>query len=329
MEKNNVAGRAQTGKLMVCAERMEHIEKEIAYHLGVVAREFQSGALDEDMVENSEETHFVIILIWTTGTLGFCGDNDVKYADVVSGGTDMTMLVRLTGSTGAIICAPFMIFQNASGSYPIRGVPDNVPGVSYRTSEKGFKTQNVWLEWLNEPRAQRRNAQACNMPGKWVIFADNYRGHNDSAKVQDHLDRVRASIRKLVACATNKAQPCDSFVISKIKDEWSSMSEEYKYQAIKDGQWASWSGAIKNPGKEFFLLLAAKAVQRVIAMRDANRIGYARKAMIRCGLSLDVTGQWHVPQLSLELQQIVGKHRAHFDGEALAPYRARIASEDN
>jgi hypothetical protein len=64
-------------------------------------------------------------------------------------------------------------------------------------------------------------------------------------------------------------------------------------------------------------------------MRDANGIGDARTAVIRCGLSLDVTGQWHVPQLSLELQQIVGKHRAHFDGETMAPYRARIAAEDN
>jgi hypothetical protein len=146
--------------------------------------------------------------------------------------------------------------------------------------------------------------------------------------VQDHLDRVRASIRKIVACATDKGQPCDSFAISKFKDEWSPMWEEYKYQAIKDGQWASGSGAIKIPGKTFFLHLAAKAVQRVSAMRDANGIGYARKAIIRWGLSLDVTGQRHVLQLSLELQQIVGKHRAHVDGEAVAPYRARIASED-
>jgi hypothetical protein len=98
---------------------------------------------------------------------------------------------------------------------------------------------------------------------------------------------------------------------------------------MKEGQWASGSGAIQNPGKTFFLHLAAKAVQLVNAMHDADGIGYARKALIRCGLSLDVTGQWHVPQLSLELQQIVGKHRAHFDGEAVAPYRARIASEDN
>jgi hypothetical protein len=84
----------------------------------------------------------------------------------------------------------------------------------------------------------------------------------------------------------------------------------------------------KNPGKTFVLHLAAKAVQRVNAMRDANGIGHARKALIRCGLSLDVTGQRHGPQLSLELQQIVGKYRAHFDGEAVAPYRARLASEE-
>jgi hypothetical protein len=107
------------------------------------------------------------------------------------------------------------------------------------------------------------------------------------------------------------------------------MWEEYKYQAIKDGLWASGSGAIQKPGKTFFLHVASKAVQRVNAMRDTNGIGHARTAMIRCGLSLDVTGQWHVPQLSLELQQMVGKRRAHFHGKAVAAYRARIASEDN
>jgi hypothetical protein len=87
--------------------------------------------------------------------------------------------------------------------------------------------------------------------------------------------------------------------------------------------------AIQNPSKTFFFHLAAKAVKRVNAMWNANGIGYARKAMIRCGLSLDVTGQWPVPQLSLELQQIFGKYRAHFNGVAIALYRAQIASEDN
>jgi hypothetical protein len=50
MEINDIVGRAQRCKLMVCAECMEHIYKEITYNIGVVAREFQSGALDENLV---------------------------------------------------------------------------------------------------------------------------------------------------------------------------------------------------------------------------------------------------------------------------------------
>jgi hypothetical protein len=73
------------------------------------------------------------------------------------------------------------------------------------------------------------------------------------------------------------------------------MWEEYKHQTIKDSLWASGPGVLQNPGKTFVLHLAAKAVQRVNAIRDANGIDYARKALIRCGLSLDVTGQCHVP----------------------------------
>jgi hypothetical protein len=37
--------------------------------------------------------------------------------------------------------------------------------------------------------------------------------------------------------------------------------------------------------------------------------------MIRCGLSLDVTGQWHIEQLNPDLQNIIKNYRNHFDGE--------------
>ena len=50
-----------------------------------------------------------------------------------------------------------------------------------------------------------------------------------------------------------------------------------------------WSGKLKNPGKRFFLELAAKLVRKVNEMRDAAGLSYARRAMIRCGLSLDVS----------------------------------------
>ena len=130
--------------------------------------EFQSGALNENFVENVDETHFVVNMD-NGKTLGFRGDNDVKYSDVVSGGVGMPMIVRLTGGPGATICQPFMIFQNESCSYPIRGTPDNVPGVSYRTAKKGFMTSDVWLQWLEEHRAQYRNHETMHSTMNRII----------------------------------------------------------------------------------------------------------------------------------------------------------------
>ena len=88
------------------------------------------------------------------------------------------------------------------------------------------------------------------MDQKRAIYVDNYGGHNDSADVQEQLNRINATIRKLVAA--DMVQPCDSFVISKIKDAWTTLWEQYKFQAIKEGRWAQVSGAIVNPGKPFF-----------------------------------------------------------------------------
>ena len=60
---------------------------------------------------------------------------------------------------------------------------------------------------------------------KRVIYVDNYGGNNDDLEVQDCRNRIGASIRKLVACATDKVQPCD-FVISKIKVERTTLWEK-------------------------------------------------------------------------------------------------------
>jgi hypothetical protein len=40
----------------------------------------------------------------------------------------------------------------------------------------------------------------------------------ESEEVKNQLSRLNASFRFLVANATDKIQPCDSYVISKIKD---------------------------------------------------------------------------------------------------------------
>lgn len=50
--------------------------------------------MQEYNVENAEETHFAIN-VDNGRTLGFYGDNEMRWADVVSGGEIMTMVVRI------------------------------------------------------------------------------------------------------------------------------------------------------------------------------------------------------------------------------------------
>lgn len=51
MERIKIVSRAQTGKVMVSHEKQAFIEKEVAYYLDFVAREFRSGLLDGKMCQ--------------------------------------------------------------------------------------------------------------------------------------------------------------------------------------------------------------------------------------------------------------------------------------
>lgn len=89
----------------------------------------------------------------------------------------------------------------------------------------------------------------------------------------------------------------------------------YKLQAAQENRWQPRSGKLMNPGKEFYLRLAADSVREVNEMRDRNGLTYARKSMIQCGLALNTNGRWEVSQLRSELQAIIRKYLNHFDGE--------------
>ena len=51
------------------------------HHFGVLQREFESGLFDENLMENVDEIHFVIILD-NSHILGFRRDTTVKCADL-------------------------------------------------------------------------------------------------------------------------------------------------------------------------------------------------------------------------------------------------------
>ncbi|MEM7298840.1 MAG: hypothetical protein AAF391_11305, partial [Bacteroidota bacterium] len=298
MSANRIVLRCQTGKLLLSPSKQEFIERKVAFHLGLLKRGFESGTFREDSVENADETHFVVNMD-NGKTLGFIGDRHVKYADVVSGGDSMTMMVRLTGGVSAMICPPMIIFSNANRSYPIRGVEDSVPGVCYRSSPKGWMDSDTWISWLQEPRA------ISALPGgvERTLFVDNCSSHILDGNSEAALKKIRTRLLKLPPNSTDLTQPADSFIIQKIKEVWRRLWDEYKLQCINEGQWqdgvdGQGSGRLPNPGKRFFLKLAADSVREVNGMRDANGLSYARKAMIMTGMSLSVNGTWSESQLT-------------------------------
>ena len=107
------------------------------YHLGVFQRGFQYGIFDKNLMKNLDETLFTVNMD-NGRILGFRRDMVVKYANVVTGGDAMTMVIRISGSRRSMVEAPMLIFINGTNNYPIRGLDDTIPGVCYRTGLKGW-----------------------------------------------------------------------------------------------------------------------------------------------------------------------------------------------
>lgn len=328
MQKHNIVIRAQTGKLSVSPEKQAQIEKAIAAHLGTMKWAFETGALKEDLVSNADETHFVFNMD-NGRSIGFRGDSAVKYADVVAGEEGITMMVHIRGGRDARIECPFLIFQNSNRSYPIRNVPDTVPGVCYRSQPKGWMDSDIFAQWLGEPRAISKDPYGR----KRVLFVDNCSGHNSNPRTEGMLLKINHEMRKLPPNATELVQPADSFVISKIKDAWRRRWDHYKAELITRGEWMNGedgkSGRLKNPGKAFFLRLAADAVREVNNQRDKNGVPYARKAMIMTGISLNLNGRWEERQLTQELQEIIAKYRGDFEAASNPPPQDPAPHDEN
>lgn len=60
-------------------------------------------------------------------------------------------MILLSGVPGGMIHPPMLIFKNSNCTYPILGVADDVPGVSYRTCRKGWMNRIVFHQWLADP----------------------------------------------------------------------------------------------------------------------------------------------------------------------------------
>jgi DDE superfamily endonuclease len=151
-----------------------------------------------------DETHLHINMD-NGRALAEIGDRHVKYLDVVSGGHGMAMMVRLLGGAGGMIANPFIIFQNESRSYPIRQVPYNFSGVSYRSQQKVWVDQKVMLEYISDPRTLPKIRDNERL----TLYVYNCSGHNLTPSHREALSKANTELRFLPPNCTDIIQPLD------------------------------------------------------------------------------------------------------------------------
>ena len=135
MRLYNIIFLIQRGQLTYSSKKMQ-----TTHHLGVLQKGFESGLFDENLMENVDETHFVVNLD-NGHTLGFKRDTTMKYAEVVSGENSMIIVIKNFGGQRSMMKIPMLIFTNPSSNYPIPGLEDNILRICYRTSPKDWMDQ--------------------------------------------------------------------------------------------------------------------------------------------------------------------------------------------
>lgn len=310
-QTKDIVQRCKAGKPMCSAKKQAETEHNVVVHLANLKRKFDSGEYDEDCVFNMDETALKVDMD-TGRTLDFEGESHVSYMATTSGSEGFTFVMNLGGGRQGTMEPGFIIFKNADCNYPIRNVPDNVPGVSYRTGKKAWMDMRVFLEMIKERKFLKP------LPGgkKRILFMDNVGSHKLSDEILEALAEINTEIKFLPTNSTNTTQACDAFGIQVFKQCWRGLWDAKKADDIlnemfRDGKGGS--GHHENPGKHFFLKLAAKALHKARSRRDSNGLTYARKSMIICGLSLDTDGVWRESQLRPELQDMISRNRELFD----------------
>ena len=100
-------------------------------------------------------------------------------------------------------------------------------------------------EWLLEKKV----ISALPFERKRILFVDNCSSHNQSSALMAATENINAEVRFFEPNLTDFVKPCDSFVLQKIKSEWSVLWKKYKMDMIMAGKWAESFGKIPNPVK--------------------------------------------------------------------------------
>ena len=185
-------------------------------------------------------------------------------------------MFRLSGGRDAYFEPPFLVFTNKTPSYPIRGTPDDVAGVGYRTGPMGWMETPFLPQWLSEERL----IMPLENGTRRILFVNNCSGHNETKAMRSSASGIGIDIRYFSSNVTHLIQPCDSFVIQKIKRAYTTHWETWKMYMIRKVMWKDKSGRLVHPGKTLVFKLIANCIRQVNHQRNEHRLQYARKAMI-------------------------------------------------
>ena len=150
LDSKKIVTRRRTANHRFTSEKEKELDQRMVYLLGEMKRSFENG-LDPCTVENYDECHFLIDTDdgrWSE----FAGSKRLTYAEIALAGQGFTVCLRTSGGAEGGIEAFLLTFQNASGSYPISGVNDDVDGVAYRTQRKGWINQDSSARYFGESR---------------------------------------------------------------------------------------------------------------------------------------------------------------------------------
>ena len=147
--------------------------------------------------------------------MDFQDSNRVTCLDVTSGRDCFTVCMSISGGQNSRIENPLVIFQNSNGNYPTADIPDDIDGVTYRSSRKGWMTAQMFANYFSDPSIIQPLAN------NWTrtLWIDSCRIHRESIEHVDALQLSRTELKRFKANCTFTAQRLDQFLLRTFKAE--------------------------------------------------------------------------------------------------------------
>ncbi len=100
--------------------------------------------------------------------------------------------MRISAGEHGKIEKQLVIFQNPNGNYPIAGIPENIEGITYRSSPKGWMTSQMFINYFSDSN----NIQPLGNNRTRTLWIDSCRIHNESDDLLEALQFSRIELKR-------------------------------------------------------------------------------------------------------------------------------------